>query len=75
MPITDFTEGEQFERRKITTALRTSVEEVASSVGLSRSALQHRTRIGSGKTQRRLRELVEGLNKVEPRLDSGSIQG
>jgi len=42
----------------------------AQTVGLGKDALQRRARIGSDKTQRRLRELVEVLNKVEPRFGS-----
>lgn len=70
MQIIDFAEGGQFEPRKIAAALRTSAEEVAMTVGLGKDALQRRSRIQSDKTQRRLRELVEVLNKVEPRFGS-----
>lgn len=70
MRITNFAEDGQFEPRKIAAALRTSTEEVAMTVGLGKDALQRRTRINSDKTQRRLRELVEILNKVEPRFGS-----
>ncbi|MFT6253685.1 MAG: hypothetical protein ACJAW9_003634 [Sulfitobacter sp.] len=70
MHIINFAEAGQFEPRKIAAALRTSAEEIALTVGLGKDALQRRTRIGSDKTQRRLRELVEVLNKVEPRFGS-----
>ena len=70
MHILQFAESGQFEPRRIAAALRTSSEEVAQTVGLSKDALQRRTRINSDKTQRRLRELVEVLNKVEPRFGS-----
>ena len=70
MHIMNFAEAGQFEPRKIAAALRTSAEEVAMTVGLGKDALQRRTRINSDKTQRRLRELVEILNKVEPRFGS-----
>ena len=70
MHITNFAESGQFEPRKIAAVLRTSAEEIALTVGLGKDALQRRTRIGSDKTQRRLRELVEVLNKVEPRFGS-----
>ncbi|MDE0241478.1 MAG: MbcA/ParS/Xre antitoxin family protein [bacterium] len=70
MLITHVAEGGQFEPRKIAAALRTSAEEIAMTVGLGKDALQRRTRIRSNKTQRRLRELVEVLNKVEPRFGS-----
>ena len=70
MSIKHFVEGGLFEPRKIAAALRTSAEEVAMTVGLGKDALQRRTRIRSNRTQRRLRELVEVLNKVEPRFGS-----
>ena len=73
MQIAKFTEAGQFEPRRIAAALRTSAEEVAMTVGLGKDALQRRARIGSDKTQRRLRELVEILNKVEPRFGSALI--
>ena len=70
MHIETYAEGGQFEPRKIASALRTSAEEIAMTVGLAKDALQRRTRINSDKPQRRLRELVEVLNKVEPRFGS-----
>ena len=70
MHITNFAEAGQFEPRKIAAVLRTSAEEIALTVGLGKDALQRRARSGSDKTQRRLRELVEVLNKVEPRFGS-----
>lgn len=70
MHFANFADGGQFEPRKIAAALRTSAEEVAMTVGLGKDALQRRTRINSDKTQRRLRELVEVLTKVEPRFGS-----
>ena len=70
MHIANVAERGQFEPRKIAAALRTSSEEIAMTVGLGKDALQRRTRISSDKTQRRLRELVEVLNKVEPRFGS-----
>ncbi|MCC5969164.1 MAG: DUF2384 domain-containing protein [Pararhodobacter sp.] len=70
MALAHYAEGGVFEPRKIAAVLRTTSEEVAASVGLAKDALQRRTRIHSDKTQRRLRELVEILNKVEPRFGS-----
>ena len=70
MHLANFAEAGQFEPRKIAAVLRTSTEEIALTVGLGKDALQRRGRIGSDKTQRRLRELVEVLNKVEPRFGS-----
>ncbi len=62
-----------FEPRAIAATLRTSSEEVGQSIGLSKDAVQRRARIVSAKTQRRLRELVEVLNKVQPRFGSDLI--
>ncbi len=70
MELANFADGGQFEPRKIAAALRTSADEIAMTVGLGKDALQRRTRVASDKTQRRLRELVEVLNKVEPRFGS-----
>ncbi|KKN86260.1 hypothetical protein LCGC14_0271290 [marine sediment metagenome] len=70
MNIAIFSESGQFEPKKIAIALRTSAEEIAMTVGLGKDALQRRARISSDKTQRRLRELVEVINKVEPRFGS-----
>ena len=75
MHITNFAEAGQFEPRKIAAVLRTSAEEIALTVGLGKDALQRRARIGSDKTQRHLRELVEVLNKVEPRFGSDLMAG
>ena len=70
MHITHFAEDGQFEPRKIAAILRTSAEEIAVTVGLAKDALQRRSRVQSDKTQRRLRELAEVLNKVAPRFGS-----
>ncbi|WP_163851448.1 MbcA/ParS/Xre antitoxin family protein [Pseudooceanicola aestuarii] len=70
MPLTQYAEAGLFDPRKIAAVLRTSSEEVAQTVGLGKDALQRRARINSDRTQRRLRELVEVLNKVEPRFGS-----
>lgn len=70
MQISQFAEAGCFEPRKIAAVLRTSAEEIALTVGLGKDALQRRRRIQSSKTQRRLRELIEVLNKVEPRFGS-----
>jgi hypothetical protein len=59
-----------FAPRKIADAFRTTSEEVAQTAGLGKDAVQRKERIGSDKTQRRLREMVEIINKVEPRFAS-----
>ncbi|MBP0482138.1 antitoxin Xre/MbcA/ParS toxin-binding domain-containing protein [Sagittula salina] len=73
MALAEYIEDGRFEPRRIAAALRTSFDEVAATVGLNKDALQRRSRVGSDKTQRRLRELVEVLNKVAPRFGSDLI--
>jgi Protein of unknown function (DUF2384). len=65
-----FSEDGLFAPRRIAEVLRTTSEDVASSAGLGRDAVQRRDRLRSGRTQRRLREMVEVLAKVEPRFGS-----
>ena len=55
---------------KIAHVFRTTSEEVARSAGLGRDAVQRKDRVHSDKTQRRLREMIEIINKVEPRFGS-----
>lgn len=62
-----------FAPRKIADAFHTTSEEVARTAGLGRDAVQRRERSRSPKTQRRLREMVEVINKVEPRYGSELI--
>ncbi len=73
MQITSFAEGGLFAPARIAEALRTTKDEVARTVGLGRDALMRPDRVQSPKTQRRLREMVEILNRVEPRFGSALI--
>ena len=59
-----------FVPRRIAEVLRTTSEEIARTAGLGRDAIQRKDRIRSDKTQRRLREMIEIINKVEPRFGS-----
>jgi uncharacterized protein (DUF2384 family) len=59
-----------FAPKKIADAFRTTSEEIARTAGLGKDAVQRRDRVRSDKTQRRLREMVEIVNKVEPRFGS-----
>ncbi|MET3578729.1 hypothetical protein ABID19_001754 [Mesorhizobium robiniae] len=70
MALLQYADGGFFAPRKIAEALRTTSEEVARTAGLGRDAVQRKERIRSDKTQRRLREMVEIINKVEPRFGS-----
>jgi hypothetical protein len=73
MGLAQFAENGVFAPRKIAAVLRTTSTEVAQTAGLGRDAVQRAGRIRSDKTQRRLRELVEVLNKVEPRFGSALL--
>ena len=62
-----------FAPAQIAAALRTTNDELARTIGLGKDAVQRKARVSSDKTQRRLREVVEVLNKVEPRFGSALI--
>lgn len=57
-----------FDPVRIAKPLRTTVAELADSLGLGLDAVQRRERVGSVKVQTRLREFVELLNIMEPRM-------
>lgn len=65
-----FAENGQFAPGRIAAALHTTRDEVARTLGLGRDAVSRRDRIASVRTQKRLREMVEILNRVEPRFGS-----
>jgi uncharacterized protein (DUF2384 family) len=64
------TEGARFSPRQIADQLLTTVDDVARSTGLGRDALSRKDRIDNPKTQTRLREMMEILNRVSPRFGS-----
>ena len=70
MGLAQYADDGLFAPRKIAEAFRTTSEEIARTAGLGRDAVQRRDRLRSDKTQRRLREMVEVVNKVEPRFGS-----
>lgn len=70
MGVAQYADGGLFSPRKIASALRTTSEEIARTAGLGKDAIQRQDRIRSDKTQRRLREMTEIVNKVEPRFGS-----
>ena len=70
MGLAQYADGGLFAPAKIAAALRTTSEEVARTAGLGRDAVQRKDRLRSDKTQRRLREMIEVINKVEHRLGS-----
>ncbi|RJL05533.1 DUF2384 domain-containing protein [Paracoccus aestuarii] len=73
MRIEALAEGGQFAPGRIAEILRTTKDEVARTVGLGRDAVMRPDRVASAKTQKRLREMVEILNRVEPRFGSSLI--
>jgi uncharacterized protein (DUF2384 family) len=73
MNLAAFAEHGQFAPERIAAALRTTREEIARTVGLGLDAVSRRDRIRSTKTQKRLREMIEILNRVEPRFGSALI--
>jgi len=73
MRIEAFAEGGQFAPGRIAEVLRTTKDEVARTVGLGRDAIMRPDRVASARTQKRLREMVEILNRVEPRFGSSLI--
>jgi len=70
MSLAEFADDGLFSPRKLAATLRTTSEEIARTAGLGRDAVQRKDRVRSDKTQRRLREMAEIINKVEPRLGS-----
>lgn len=70
MDLAQYTDDGFFSPSKIDAALRTTSEEVARTAGLGRDAVQRKEQMRSDRTQRRLREMVEVLDKIEPRFGS-----
>lgn len=73
MSLVQYADNGIFAPRKIAAVLRTTSEEVARTAGLGKDAVQRANRLRSDKTQRRLREMVEIINKIEPRLGSAPL--
>lgn len=70
MALTQYADDGFFAPRKMAAAYRTTTEEIARTAGLGKDAVQRKERVRADKTQRRLREMAEVLNKVEPRFGS-----
>ncbi|MEI9411921.1 MULTISPECIES: MbcA/ParS/Xre antitoxin family protein [unclassified Mesorhizobium] len=70
MGLTQYFDNGLFAPRKIAATFQTTSEEVARTAGLGKDAIQRKDRVRSDRTQRRLRELVEIINKVEARFGS-----
>ena len=70
MEFNAFTSEAGFSPTKIAQALRTSKSELAATLGLGSDALTRKQRLSAPKTQTRLREMLEILNRVEPQAGS-----
>ncbi len=70
MGLAQYADDGLFSPRKFAETLRTTREEIARSAGLGKDAVQRKERIRSDRTQRRLREVAEIINKLEPRFGS-----
>lgn len=73
MGLAQYADDGIFAPRKIADAFRTTSEEIARTAGLGKDAVQRRDRVQSDRTQSRLREMIEVINKVEPRFGSALI--
>jgi uncharacterized protein (DUF2384 family) len=59
-----------FDPARMASVFLTTQQEVARSVGLGRDAIQRKDRLTSPKTQTRLREMIEIINRVSPGFGS-----
>ena len=73
MNLAQYSDQGLFAPNKIAAVFRTTSEEIARTLGLGKDAIQRKDRVRSDKTQRRLREMVEIVNKVEPRFGSALV--
>lgn len=71
--IAAFVEHNQFSPRLLAQGLLTSQEEIARTAGLGRDAIARPERLASVKTQTRLREMVEIVNRLTPRFGSALV--
>ena len=65
MQLAQYTEKNLFRPERVAEALRTTKHEIAATLGLGRDAFSRAERIRAPKTQTRLREMLEILNRVE----------
>ena len=70
MHLSDYVTDQYFSPNRIATGLRTTKAEIAATLGLGKSAFSRATRVRAVKTQTRLREMLEVLNRVEPQVGS-----
>ncbi|SLN73300.1 hypothetical protein TRL7639_04400 [Falsiruegeria litorea R37] len=65
MELAELIEDKVFAPAKMAAKLRTTQSEIAATIGLSRDAFSRKDRLKSVRTQTRLREMLEILNRVE----------
>ena len=65
MQFQDFVEDQVFSPTLITQVLRTTKSEIAGTLGLGKDAFTRASRVRAPKTQARLRQMLEILNRVE----------
>ncbi|WP_320188697.1 MbcA/ParS/Xre antitoxin family protein [Agrobacterium rosae] len=70
MALAQYADNGLFAPRKIADVFHTTSDDIARSAGLGKDAVQRKARIRSDKTQRRLREMIEVVTKVETRFGS-----
>ncbi|MCB1347284.1 MAG: MbcA/ParS/Xre antitoxin family protein [Paracoccaceae bacterium] len=70
MRLEALSENDTIAPKRLAAELHTTVEEVARTVGLRRESVSRKDRIATVRTQSRLREMVEILNRVAPRFGS-----
>ncbi len=73
MGLAQYADNGLFAPQKIADAFHTTIADVARTAGLGKDAVQRKDRLRSDKTQKRLREMVEIINKVRPRFGSELI--
>ena len=65
MQFQEFMDGQVFSPTLIAAALRTTKSEIAGTLGLGKDAFSRMSRVRARKTQVRLRQMMELLNRVE----------
>ena len=70
MNLSDYVTDRHFSPNRIAENLRTTESEVADTLGLGSDAFSKTALIRAAKTQTRLREMLEILNRIEPQAGS-----
>lgn len=70
MQLDKLVEDQVFSPALIADALRTTRGEIAGTLGLGKDAFTRTSRIRARKSQVRLRQMLEILNRIEPEMDS-----